>query len=211
MPGNITLSLDPSGVIDSLDKYQKNVIRNMVGLVRSYIKKAELKLKTQHMSGRGTNSVGVVTGKLRRSVKSIPPVFIGDEILGGINIGNAETPYADTHIGVRGSTVTITPKTKMALAIPLPLARTAGGVPRGGPRDPIWGATFIMQGIIWGFQRGTKREYARPMPLFALKQSVVVRRRIDPDVDIVQFFKPQMEAEAKQILESASVVGGKVE
>ena len=51
MLARITMQADLLGN-KSLDEYGKNVIRDLIGLVRKYSQLAADKLKTQHMSGK---------------------------------------------------------------------------------------------------------------------------------------------------------------
>ncbi|MBU4356587.1 MAG: hypothetical protein KJ822_14795, partial [Proteobacteria bacterium] len=109
--------------------------------------------------------------------------------------------YAWIHIGPAGSQVTIRPKNKKFLAIPLAAAKTAAGVARGGPLSGIWGPTFIAKGIIFGFSGGTKTTQSKtPIPLFVLKRSVVVPRRIHPKEHLLDWAKPKFLADLSQIV-----------
>jgi hypothetical protein len=124
--------------------------------------------------------------------------------------------------------VTITPIKAKMLAIPLAAAKTGAGVARSGPTSGIWGPTKCFRSkagnlIIWGYQvgksaMGTRQKtvtggqgnavslsYAKKAmnrgtltPLFVLKESVVIKRRIDPKVDIVQWAKPVLTEELKK-------------
>jgi hypothetical protein len=109
--------------------------------------------------------------------------------------------------------VTIRPKNKRFLAIPTDFAKTPAGVAKGGPLDPIWGPTFINKGVIFGYQGGQRgttegvRQRAaagqtvkkgESIPLFILKKSVVVKRRIDPHIDLVLWARPKFLADLKK-------------
>ena len=136
--------------------------------------------------------------------------------------------YAKVHFGPRGSEVKIVPIKAKLLAIPLAAAKTGAGVARGGPTSGIWGPTKCFRSkagnlIIWGYQTGkaamgTRQKtvtggqgnavslaYARRsmaqgelVPLFVLKDSVVIKRRIEPMVDLVQWAKPVLTEEIKK-------------
>ena len=87
------------------------------------------------------------------------------------------------------------------VAIPLAAAKTAAGVARGGPLSGIWGPTFIAKGIIFGFSGGTKATQSKtPIPLFVLKRSVVVPRRIFPKEHLLDWAKPKFMADLSQIV-----------
>ena len=55
--------------------------------------------------------------------------------------------------------------------------------------------------MIFGFKKGTKKEYQSPIPLFVLKRSVVVPRRVDPDVHLLNWIKPQFIADLAKVAE----------
>ena len=136
--------------------------------------------------------------------------------------------YAKVHFGPRGSEVKIVPIKAKMLAIPLAAAKTGAGVARAGPTSGIWGPTKCFRSkagnlIIWGYKTGkaamgTRQKtvtggqgnavslsYARRalnkgelVPLFVLKDSVVIKRRIDPRVDLIQWAKPVVLEEIKK-------------
>jgi hypothetical protein len=71
-------------------------------------------------------------------------------------------------------------------------------VARGGPLDGIWGQTFIAKGVIFGFSGGTKASASKvPIPLFALKRSVSIPRRVDPKADLIPWIKSHFLADLK--------------
>ena len=200
----ITVKCDPGKVIKGIDNLKKGVVRNLLNLTRKYLRMGADILKTRHMSGTSPTSVATMTGKLKRSVKVIEPEISGDKITGGISIGDSSTPYARVHVGSpRGKTTTIKASPGKALAIPTKFAKTARGVPRGKPLDPIWGITFIAQNMIWGYKRGTKREYVQPKPLFILTQVVRQRTRIDPKEDVVKVILPPLRQELKMLVRAS--------
>jgi hypothetical protein len=55
--------------------------------------------------------------------------------------------------------------------------------------------------VIFGFKKRTKKEYQSPIPLFVLKRSVVVPRRVDPDVHLLNWIKPQFIADLSKVVE----------
>jgi hypothetical protein len=71
----------------------------------------------------------------------------------------------------------------------------------GGPLSGIWVPTFIAKGIIFGFSGRTKGTQSKtPIPLFVLKRSVVVPRRIHPKEHLLDWAKPKFMADLSQIV-----------
>jgi hypothetical protein len=153
---------------------------------------------TLHMGGEtGPDRLARRTGTLARSTRALPARLEGSKVTGGLAFG---TKYAKVHIGPSGSTFTIRPKNRRFLAIPLATAKTAAGVPRGRPLDGIWGPTFIAKGVIFGYSGGTKgTQSAKPIPLFVLKRSVVIPRRIDPKLHLLDWVKPGFMQDLQQV------------
>lgn len=153
---------------------------------------------TRHMGGEtGPDRLARRTGTLARSTRALPAKLEGSKVTGGLAFG---TKYAKVHIGPTGSTFTIRPKNRRFLAIPLQAAKTAAGVPRGRPLDGIWGPTFIAKGVIFGYSGGTKgTQSAKPIPLFVLKRSVVIPRRIDPKLHLLDWVKPGFMQDLHQV------------
>ena len=212
---NFTIKCNPNRVTKELDNSQKKIVQNLREIVTKYLKVGETLLKSKmsasYSGGARTapGSVAHISGKLIKSVRIIPPQVTITEVKGGIAIGGTTIPYAKVLIGSpRGKATTITPKNAKALAIPTKFARTAKGVPRGGPLDPIWGITFIANSMIFGYQRGTKRQYARPVPLFILKKSVVVKTKIDPKVDVINIIVPQIRTEVRKLIKTSGKTAG---
>ena len=217
---NFTIKCNPNKVTKELDNSQKKIVQNLREIVTKYLKVGETLLKSKmsdsYSGGARTapGSVAHISGKLIKSVRIIPPQVTITEVKGGIAIGDTTTPYAKVLIGSpRGKATTITPKNAKALAIPTKFARTAKGVPRGpaaidGVPNPIWGITFIANSMIFGYQRGTKRQYARPVPLFILKKSVVVKTKIDPKVDVINIIVPQIRTEVRKLIKTSGKTAG---
>ena len=139
--------------------------------------------------GTTSDRLGRRTGTLARSTRPLPVKMEGSKVTGGLSFGAG---YAWTHIGPAGSQVTIRPKNKKFLAIPLAAAKTAaGGGSRAAPIRHL-GPHLYRQGIIFGFSGGTKAsKSAKPIPLFVLKRSVVVPRRILPKEHLLDWAKPK--------------------
>lgn len=111
------------------------------------------------------------------------------------------TRWGKAHIGPAGSTTTISPKGgHKFLALPTDFVKTFRGTPVG-PKQ--YGGVEIFSGIIWGRagwagagsaarQRraaGEKLGKKSLVPLFILKGSVIIRRRIHPE-EVLAFMKP---------------------
>ena len=179
----------PKDPIKSLDQIIAGLAPKVKQVVQEHSKRLWDRTVSHHLTGgTGPDRLARRTGTLARGTKPLPVTMDGSKVTGGIGFS---APYAGVHIGPAGSRVTIRPKNKKFLAIPLPAAKTAAGVPRGGPLDGIWGPTFISKGVIFGFKQGTKKEHKNPIPLFVLKRSVVVPRRVDPDQHLLNWVKPQ--------------------
>lgn len=129
------------------------------------------------------------SGHLSNSLRPKSAVMQGDVAVGGMLIGKK---YGKVLIGKRGSVMTITPKNKQYLAIPLPGALDNHGTPRGAPLDKsVWPHTFIFKGTIFGYlayQKGAHKGEAKPglIPLFLLRKSVSVPTKISVE-DLCDF------------------------
>ena len=186
--------------IQTLDKLVSQLAFKVKGVVEKHSKSLWAHTVTRHLAG-GTSADRLArrSGTLARSTRPLTVSMEGSKIMGGIGFS---APYAEVHIGPAGSKVTIRPKNKQFLAIPLPAAKTAAGVARGGPRDGIWGPTFISKGIIFGYSGGTKgTQSKKPIPLFVLKRSVVVPRRVDPDKHLLDWVKPEFVQDLAKVVE----------
>lgn len=138
------------------------------------------KIRRDFLSGTRTTARSL----RKRSGKLFNSVFVEGPInkLGSTSVNiEIRQPYAATHFGVRGKRTTIRPRRKQALAIPLTKARDARGVPLGRPTDSRFQPTFIQKGVIFSRPEGASSPIT---PLFKLKNSVVVRARIDLVEDI---------------------------
>lgn len=151
-------------------------------------------VRENYLTGGTTpNKLAVRSGLLRRSFKAAQATVQGDRVTGGIKGGTA---YAWTHIGRKGSIVTIRPKTAKALAVPVGKAKTSAGVGKGGPRSGRFGPLqFIpasnfrtkpkpnVVGILVGKTIAQKGKYAgqargKAGALFVLLKEVKIKRRI---------------------------------
>jgi hypothetical protein len=185
--------------ITSLDQIIKGLVPKVMKVVQEHSKRLWDHTVSRHLTG-GTASdrLGRRTGALARSTRPLQVRLEGSKVTGGLAFG---AEYAGVHIGPAGSQVTIRPKNKKFLAIPLAAAKTAAGVARGGPLSGIWGPTFIAKGIIFGFSGGTKASKSgNPIPLFVLKRSVVVPRRIFPKEHLLDWANPKFMADLSQIV-----------
>ena len=183
----------------TLDQIIKLLSPKVVQVVKEHSVRLWQQVIIRHLTGGTTSDrLGRRSGALARSTRPLPVKMEGSKVTGGLSFGAG---YAWTHIGPAGSQVTIRPKNKRFLAIPLAAAKTAAGVARGGPLSGIWGPTFIAKGIIFGFSGGTKGTQSKtPIPLFVLKRSVVVPRRIFPKEHLLDWAKPKFMADLSQIV-----------
>jgi hypothetical protein len=108
------------------------------------------------------------------------------------------TQYASTHVAQNRRRKQRIRGRRGKLAIPTDFARSASGVPVAPPRDPRWAPTKVVQNIIFGQLGGQE------VPLFVLKDSVVVPQRISIVRDIIRpgedILKEQIARETKNIL-----------
>jgi len=197
--------------IESLDKIIEKLIPKAIQAVTRTAKKVEAKLLRQHMSGHSDSSLGKRTGAAARSLKADPATAKGtvvtSKITGGVN-------YLRIHF-----TGGIIKAKKKFLTIPTDFAKTNAGVAKGrmvkeGNTWTFLGMpTFIAKGVIFGKvggpnarsegirQRratGEKVGKGQIIPLFILKNSVVIKRRIDPKTDIVDWATPVLTQEIKK-------------
>lgn len=219
--------MTPKDPIATLEKIEQGIIAKALQAVNRTGRKVEEKLLREHMSGLGDNSLARRTGAAARSIHLDPAAVEAGSTTIAAKL-YAGVIYAKVHFGPRGSEVKIVPIKAKMLAFPLAAAKTGAGVARGGPTSGIWGPTKCFRSkagnlIIWGYQTGqaamgTRQKtvtggqgnavslaYARRamnqgelVPLFVLKDSVVVKRRIDPIVDLIQWAKPILTEEIKK-------------
>jgi hypothetical protein len=186
--------------IENLKIIEEGIIAKAMEALNRTNTRVKAKLLQQHLAGGGDTSLAKRTGSLARSITEEPATQEGNLISAKLHAG---VVYAKVHFGPRGSAVTITPVKAKMLAIPLAAAKTGAGVARGSPRSGIWGPTKIFRSkagnlIIWGYQAGKGAGKGELTPLFVLKNSVVIKRRIDPQVDLVQWAKPVLIEEIKK-------------
>jgi hypothetical protein len=218
----------PKDPITSLEKIELGIIGKAMQALNATNLKLKRKLLREHLAGpTGETTLAKRTGNLARSIVEAParPEGGGTVIAARLHAGMI---YAKVHFGPRGSEVKIVPIRAKMLAIPLAAAMTAAGVARAGPTSGIWGPTKCFRSkagnlIIWGYQTGqaamgTRQKtvtggqgnavslsYARKalgkgelVPLFVLKDSVVIKRRIDPKRDLVDWARPVLLQELKK-------------
>jgi hypothetical protein len=217
----------PKDPIEALEKIEQGIVAKAIQALNHTGRKIEEKLLREHMSGPGDNSLARRTGTAARSIHLEPAAVEAGSTLVSSKL-YAGVVYAKVHFGPRGSEVKIVPINAKMLAIPLAAAKTGAGVARGGPTSGIWGPTKCFRSkagnlIIWGYTTGkaamgTRQKtvtggqgnavslsYARRamnqgelVPLFVLKDSVVIKRRIDPKLDLIQWAKPVLTQELKK-------------
>jgi hypothetical protein len=186
----------------SLDKIIKGLAPKVKKVVQDHSNRLHAHVVERHLAGgTGADRLARRSGTLARGTRPMPVKMAGSVVTGGLAFG---AEYAGVHIGPAGSSMTIRPKNKKFLAIPLAAAKTAAGVPRGRPLSGIWGPTFIAKGVIFGFSGGTKGTQSKtPIPLFVLKRSVVVPRRVHPKEHMIDWVKPKFMADLSQIVKGA--------
>lgn len=220
--------MTPKDPITSLEKIELGIIGKAIKALNATNLKLKRKLLREQLAGpTGKSTLAKRTGNLARSITEAParPEGGGTVIAARLHAGMI---YAKVHFGPRGSKVKIVPIRAKMLAIPLTAAKTAAGVARAGPTSGIWGPTKCFRSkagnlIVWGYQTGkaamgTRQKtvsggqgnavslsYARKamnkgelVPLFVLKESVVIKRRIDPKRDLVDWAKPVLLQELKK-------------
>jgi hypothetical protein len=147
-----------------------------------------------------------------RSRRRFPYLSRPAAVEGGRLIARVFTPveWAKVHIGPRGSTERLTPKRGKFLAIPTDFVPRTRGKPRAA-RYYAEGYKQIFAGIIWARRAGARRSMglrerrragfkikkADLVPLFILKGSVIIRRRIHPEV-YRAWIKPQLTRDLKR-------------
>jgi hypothetical protein len=178
----------------------KKILRAEAVLMAAHIKK-------DLMSGPRPEKLGVRTGALRSSVKSMAVTESPGLIESGVGFG---TQYARPHVGPKGQITTIRAKKGKFLAIPMAAAMTPSGVAKGAPRSGVWGQTFLFRlkdgsGRLMLFgkriaQKGAKAGQARGniVPLFLLVKQVKIKARIHPE-EILAWEKPKMIAAFRNI------------
>lgn len=176
----------------------KRILRTEAVLMGSHIKK-------DLMSGPRPGRLGVRTGALRSSVKSMAVTESPGLLESGVSFG---TQYARTHVGPKGQVTTIKPVNAKYLTIPLPAAMTRSGVTRGSALSGMWGDTFFARSkkgnlILFGRKVAQKGKQAgeavgEAVPLFLLKKQVKIKARIHPE-DILAWEKPKMIAAFRNI------------
>ena len=156
-------------------------------------------LKQERFTGGTTESkLGVRSGRLKASVKSMPVISKDNYIEGGTEFG---TVYGRVHVGPSGQSTTIRPKKGKFLAIPLDAAKTSAGVPKGSPRTGPWGETFFARSkegrlILFGksaYSKGAKMgsTHGQIVPLFLMVKQVKVKARIHLN-EIVDYIAPKI-------------------
>jgi hypothetical protein len=178
----------------------KRILRTEAVLVAAHIKK-------DLMSGPRPGRLGVRSGQLRSSVKSMAVTESPGLIESGVGFG---TQYARPHVGPKGQVTTIRAKKGKFLAIPMAAAMTPSGVAKGAPRSGMWGQTFLFRlkdgsGRLMLFgkkvaQKGAKAGQTRGdiVPLFLLVKQVKIKSRIHPE-EILAWEKPKMIAAFRNV------------
>ena len=124
----------------AIQKVSKRILSETKRILRTEAVLMAAHIKKDLMSGPRPEKLGVRTGALRSSVKSMAVTESPGLIESGVGFG---TIYARTHVGPVGQVTTISAKTGKYLTVPLPDAMTPSGVLRGSARSGIWGKTFF--------------------------------------------------------------------
>ncbi len=148
---------------------------------------------------------------LKKRTKGMPYVRRPIQLQGNLIEAGLYAPpkWAEAHIGV-GSTTIVPKKPGGMLAIPTDFVKQFRGHPMG-PKQ--YGGTVVFAGIIWGKagwggartgggirQRraaGEKIGKQTLIPLFILKGSVVIQKRLNPQA-IIDYLKPIFLADLKK-------------
>jgi hypothetical protein len=167
-------------------------------------------------AGTSSDTLSRRTGSLARSIQNFIPEISEGTVTGGVIVSEK---YAIAHFGPRGSEYPIVAK-KQFLTIPTDFVKTAAGVAKGqmegGPPWTFLGMpTFISKGVIFGKlegglqssegvrQRraaGEKMSKDQIIPLFILKSSVMIPRRIDMQQDVLDPIRPQFVADCQTMV-----------
>jgi hypothetical protein len=185
-------------VINRLKRFENVTKAQCRSIVALDSRLLQSQTKTHWASGPSTaRSIRSVSGRFRAGIGVDRVHSEGDLIVGGVTFG---TQYAAAHVGPRGSSLTIRPKSKKWLTIPLDAAKTAGGSSRGSAMSNRYRGTFISKGIIFGKIGQIKvagKVQGKIIPLFKLVRSVTIPRRIFPE-ELIAWIKPKMEADIEK-------------
>jgi hypothetical protein len=191
----------PKDPIKALEDLEKQLDKRLAQILNSMAFKIRKRVASQEFLHWRSRRIPVVVEKAR---------LVGD-LMTAVVRGASGWKWGLVHVGSPGTT-TITAKKGM-LAIPTDFAQKGGG--RGQPGPKSYKGTVVFANIIWGKagwggagtggglrQRraaGEKFKKHDLIPLFILKKSIVVRRRIIPQ-DLIAWIKPQFQAELKKNL-----------
>lgn len=166
----------------------------MIRIVNEAIRALRDLIKTRHMGGAGTGPKRLArnTGKMEeRTTATRAKVSGAGDVSASIRIN---VPYANIHFSEDGRTRTvIRPKTRQALAIPLPGIKGPNKRAMFAPRSREITGKYAENGVLYGVLPG---KWSRK-PLFLLRQSVVVPARISVARDI----QPEGERILTEIIE----------
>ena len=162
----IEMNLDKASIEKAMKKLSSLSVKDRSGKIFQGFQECGALLANALKRAAGGTILKRRTGNLANSVGS-KVVTDREDIYAEVGSGaltGGRMKYASIH--EHGGV--IRPKNGKFLAIPLPAARTAGGVARGTPRS--YQNTFIAKGIIW--QR--IGNFKKTIPLFSLKRSVTI-------------------------------------
>jgi hypothetical protein len=155
----------------------------MIRMMNEALRELRDLVVTRYMGGARTGPKRLArnTGKMEQRTVARRAKKVGNDIQGSIAIN---VPYASTHFREKGqpSETLITPKRKQALTIPLDGIKGADKRPRFPASSTQISGKYVdhESGILYGTLPGGRSQ----MPLFVLRPSVVVPKRIDVARDI---------------------------
>jgi hypothetical protein len=187
----------PKDPIKSLEAIERNLDRKLAKVLNE-------------MAFRIRNRVKGPPGLLQWKSRRIPVVVEKAKLVGQVMTavvrGASGWKWGHVHIGPPGSTTI--KAAKGMLAIPTDFARKGFRGKTLGPKQ--YAGTRIFAGIVWGKagwggartggglrqRRAAGEKFTKEslIPLFILKSSVVVRRRIIP-ADLIRWIRPQLRGE----------------
>lgn len=189
----------PKDPIKALEDLEKALDRKVAWVLNAMAFRVKKRVDSQEFLKWKSRRKPIVVEKAK---------LVGDLMTVSVR-GASGWKWGYVHIGPAGAT-TIQAKSGM-LAIPTDFAQKGGG--RGQPGPKSYKGTWVRNNIIWGEagwggvgtggglrQRraaGEKFGKETPIPLFTLRKSVVVRRRIIP-AQLIAWIRPQFTAALKQ-------------
>lgn len=202
----------------ALDGVEQRTLLFVKKILNKNARLLQTHVRAQYLSGisrAGGSSLKRRSGTMAARTIPIPAQETAPGIVtAGISFG---TRYAVTHIGPRGSSMTIRAKNVKYLTIPLEAMKTKAGVARGDAEyaREKYGRTFVRKSkkgnLIIFAQKGDMRKGREHgasgrqtktrgagglIPLFLLRKEVTIKRRIHPK-DLIEWIEPKILADFK--------------